>query len=326
MHLPAADQTMRNVLVTKLFLPEVNDYLAANFVAHGARDEPWNTADIVKQADGADALLITLRDKLPADAIEALPSSVKAIATASIGLDHIDLEAAERRRITVISAPGLGSTSTAELTMLLMLGAARRAYEGDRLVRSGRWTGWHPTDLLGVELDGKRLGIYGMGCIGQLVARRARAFGMQIHYCNRTRLEPEIELGAVHHRTVVDLLAISDFVSLHAPSTSSTRRVINKETLTAIRPHAILVNTARGDLVDDEALIGALASRRLAAVGLDVYDREPLLDPRYAELENAFLLPHLGTATREARLEMTFRVIHDLEGVLRAAMPEAEMA
>ena len=315
--------TKKSLLVTRRFLPEVDEDLARRFVARGARDGPWSAAEIIEHAEGADGLLVTLRDRLTAETIEALPTSVRAIATASIGLDHIDLEAAARRGIAVINAPGLGGTSTAEVAILLMLGAARRAYEGDRLVRSGQWTGWHPTDLLGVEIAGKRLGLFGMGRIGQLVATRARAFGMEVHYCNRTPLAEDVAAGAVHHRSIEDLFAISDVVSLHAPSTPSTRRIVNETTIAALSPRAILVNTARGDLVDDEALIGALASGRLAAAGLDVYDGEPQLDRRYAGLDNVFLLPHLGTATREARLDMTFKVIHDLEAALAQTRHEA---
>ena len=170
-----------------------------------------------------------------------------------------------------------------------------------------------------MEILGKRLGIFGMGRIGQLVATRARAFGMEIHYCNRTPLPADVAGDAMYHPAIEDLFAISDVVSLHAPSTPVTRRIVNAHTLAALSSRAILVNTARGDLVVDDALICALTTGRLAAAGLDVYDREPHLDRRYAGLDNVFLLPHLGTATREARLHMTFHVIHDLEAVLTQA-------
>lgn len=301
------------LLVTRHFLPEVNAYLDQAFTAWGAREQAWTGEEIVAHAGEADGILISLAEKLNAASIAALPSSVRVIATASIGLDHIDLAEAKRRGINIINAPDSGSVSTAETAFLLILGVARRLTEAQSEVRSGGWQGWHPTRLLGFELDGKRLGIFGMGRIGRLVARRARAFGLEVHYSNRTRLPPDLEAGAIFHGNVRDLFASSDILSLHAPATSQTHHVLNAETIGHLPVGAIVINSARGDLVDDDALIAALRSGRVAGAGLDVYAGEPKLDPRYLALQNTVLLPHIGTATREARLEMTLKVVHALE-------------
>ena len=196
---PGVAGSRPKLLVTRLFLPQVNDHLARTFDAWGAREQGWTGEEIVAAADGADALLITLSERLNATTIAALPSSVRVIATASIGLDHIDLDEARRRGIAIINAPDSGGTSTAEAALLLILAVARRLTEAQSEVRSGQWQGWHPTRMLGFELQEKRLGIFGMGRIGRLVASRARAFGLEVHYHNRTRLPPELEAGATFH-------------------------------------------------------------------------------------------------------------------------------
>ena len=301
------------LLVTRLFLPEVNEHLRQAFDSWGAREQAWAGEESVAAANGADGLLVTLAERLDAATIAALPDSVRAIATASIGLDHIDLTETGRRGIAVINAPESGGTSTAETALLLILAVAPRLTEAQGEVRAGQWRGWHPTRLLGFELDGKRLGIFGMGRIGRLVARRARAFGLQVHYHGRTRLPPDLEAGAIFHDDVRSLFASSDILSLHAPATPATRHVLNATAIGQLPHGAVVINTARGDLVDDDALIAALRSGRLAGAGLDVYAGEPQLDRRYLDLANTVLLPHIGTATREARRDMTFHVVHALE-------------
>ena len=206
--------------------------------------------------------------------------------------------------------------ATADLAMLCLLGAARRAFEGEALLRTARWAGWTPTQLLGLELNGGTLGIVGMGRIGQAVARRARAFGLQIHYCSRQRLPPDFEQGARFHRTLESLLPESRFLSLHCPATPETTRMINAETLARLPPGAVLVNTARGALLDDDAVLAALDDGQLFAVGLDVYTGEPDLHPGYRTRRNCFLLPHLGSATVETRNAMGFRCLDNLDAVL----------
>ena len=316
--------TKAKLFVSRHFLPEVNDYICQYFDCWGARELPWTGHAIVAGAEDADALLVSLAERLDAETIAALPRSVRVIATASIGLDHIDLKEAARRGIAVINAPDSGGVSTAETALLLILGAARRLTEAQAEVRSGTWQGWHPTRLLGFELEGKRLGIFGMGRIGRLVACRAKAFGLQVHYHNRSRLPPELEAGALFHDDARSLFASSDILSLHAPATPATRHVLNADTIENLPRGAVVINTARGDLVDDNTLIAALRSGRVAAAGLDVYAGEPRLDRRYLDLVNVVLLPHIGTATREARLEMTFKVVHALEK--RLALRQAATA
>jgi lactate dehydrogenase-like 2-hydroxyacid dehydrogenase len=226
----------------------------------------------------------------------------------------------------VSNTPEVVTEATAELAMLLLLGAARRAHEGEAMLRSGAWRGWAPTLLLGRQLRGKRLGIVGMGRIGQVFARMARGFGVEIHYTDQARLPPEREQGAVFHPDLEGLLRVSELLSLHAPATPQTRNLLQARTLVLLPRGAIVVNSARGDLVDDDALIDALRSGQVGAAGLDVYQGEPALDPRYRELTNTFLLPHLGTATLETREAMGFRALDNVDAVLAGREPPDRVA
>lgn len=266
-----------------------------------------------------DIVLCSIRPyRFDARALRKLPPSVKAIATYSVGHDHIDLAAAAERGVAVFNTPGVLSDAVADAALLLMLGAARRATESIALLREGRWTGWSPEQLNGVGLDGKTLGILGMGDIGRRIAHRARAFGMRIAYHNRTRLADE---SAHFHANARDLVAASDIVLLAWPSTPETRRFINAETLACAKSTMILVNIGRGDLVDDEHLIAALREGRILAAGLDVFDNEPNLHPGYLDLPNAFLLPHIGSSTWEARQAMADILIEAIEAHARGARP-----
>ena len=213
----------------------------------------------------------------------------------------------------VTNTPEVLNDATADVAMLCLLGAARRGAEGDRMVRAGEWVGWHSTMMLGVHVTGKRLGIFGMGRIGRAVARRARGFDMEVHYNNRSRLAPEIEGDAVWHDTVESLLAASDFLSINAPSTPETRKFLDAERIALLPDGAVVVNTARGDLVDDDALVDALRSGKVAAAGLDVFAGEPNLDPRYRTLDNTFLLPHIGSASHETRDAMGYCCLDNLD-------------
>ncbi|MCS6877663.1 MAG: D-glycerate dehydrogenase [Geminicoccaceae bacterium] len=302
------------ILVTRRLPEAVEARLRRDFEARlNLDDRDLGEEDILAGARGADGILTSAIDRMPASLIRRLPDSVKIIATFSVGFDHIDLEAARARGITVTNTPDVLTDATADLTILLLLAASRRAAEGERLVRERRWIGWRPTQLLGLGLQGKNLGIVGMGRIGLAVARRARAFGLSVHYHNRRRLPPEKEEGAVYHETLETLLPLCPFVTLHCPLTPETRHMINRATIELMPPEAVLVNTARGGLVDDEALIEALRSGRLFAAGLDVFEGEPNLHPGYLELDNVFLLPHLGSATRDARNAMGFRCLYNLD-------------
>ena len=248
-------------------------------------------------------------EKFTPEVIAKLPPSIRIIATYSVGYDHIDLPAAKARGIRVANTPDAVTVATAEIAMLLMLGAARRAQEGERLLREKKWGGWQPMQLIGRRLDGKRLGIYGMGKIGQATAKRARAFDMEIHYHNRRRLTPAEEQGAIYHATLDSLLGVSEFLSVNAPSTPETRGVLNASAFAKLPRGAIVVNTARGDLINDGDLIAALKSGQVGYVGLDVFAGEPNIHPGYYGLENVFVLPHMGTSAIEARDEMGFAAL-----------------
>ncbi|MBP2314057.1 2-hydroxyacid dehydrogenase [Azospirillum soli] len=316
-------QASRPVLVLTRHLPDAVEARAAR--DYDARLNPEDKAlsgtDIAARAQGADGVLCSAGDRLDADAIKALPDSVRILATFSVGTDHIDLNAAKARGLVVTNTPDVLTDATADIALLLMLGAARRASEGERMIRAGAWTGWTPTQLLGTHLGGKRLGIIGMGRIGQAVARRARAFGMTIHYSNRKRLPAELEEGAVFHADPEAMLAVSDVLSLHFPATPETRHWLNAARIEKLPPGAVVVNTARGTVVDDEALIAALKTGRIAAAGLDVFENEPNLHPGYRGLENAFLLPHLGSATVETRNAMGFKALDNLDAFFAGAEP-----
>lgn len=302
------------VALTRRFPDAVEERAARDYTArHNLQDRPLASADLVAHAVGVEGILASAGDRLDAGTINALPDSVRIIATFSVGTDHIDLVAARARGIIVTNTPDVLTDATADIALLLMLAAARRASEGDRMVRAGEWVGWTPTQMLGTHLGEKRLGILGMGRIGQAVARRARAFGMTIHYNNRNRLAPELEEGAVYHADPEDLLSVSDVLSLHFPATPETCHWLDARRIELLPPRAILVNTARGSVVDDEAVIAALTSGRLAAAGLDVFENEPRLHPGYRDVVNAMLLPHLGSATVETRNAMGFRALDNLD-------------
>lgn len=310
------------VLATRKLPPAVEKRLKADYDARlNATDRRYAADEIVALAEGADAILPCHTEILSADVIGRLPKTVRLIASFSVGLDHIDLGAAGKRGLVVTNTPDVLSDATAEIAMLLLLGAARRASEGDRLVRSGGWREWNPTFMLGTQVGGKRLGIVGMGRVGQVVARRARGFDMEIHYYNRARLDPGAEAGATYHESLEALLNVSQFLSLNCPATAETKGMIDASRLAMLPEGAIFVNTARGALVDDEALIAALKSRRLAAAGLDVFNNEPDIHPGYAELPNTFLLPHLGSATRETRDAMGFRALSNIDAFFAGRPP-----
>jgi lactate dehydrogenase-like 2-hydroxyacid dehydrogenase len=279
-------------------------------------DQPMAQDDIIRCSQDADALLVTPTERVDAVLLNALPASVKIVATFSVGYDHIDLAAAKAKGIAVSHTPDVLTDATAEIALLLLLGAARRAHEGERMMREARWTGWTPTQLLGVQLSGKHLGILGMGRIGQAVADRARPFGLTIHYSNRKRLAAELEKQAIFHADPEAMLGEIDFLSLNAPATAETRHFLNARRIALLKRCAIVVNTGRGALVDDEALIAALKSGHLAAAGLDVYENEPRVHPGYKDLPNTFLLPHLGSATVETRVAMGMMALDNIQAVL----------
>ena len=287
------------VLVTRRLPEAVEDRLRRDYTPRlNPEDRPYGPDELVERGAGASAILACATDAWPA--------------------------AASEHGITVSNTPDVLTEATADLAMLCLLGAARRAFEGEALIRAGQWAGWTPTQLLGLELNGATLGIVGMGRIGQALARRARAFGMRIHYCSRRRLPPELEGDARFHSTLASLLPEARFLSLHCPATLETTGMINADALARLPRGAVLVNTARGALLDDEAVLAALDDGQLFAAGLDVYAGEPNLHPGYRTRRNCFLLPHLGSATIETRTAMGFRCLDNLDAVLAGrAAPDA---
>jgi lactate dehydrogenase-like 2-hydroxyacid dehydrogenase len=316
------------VLVTRKLPAAVEQKLAENFATIlNPDDKLYSTDELLELAAGADAILPCHTEKFPAATIAQLPARVKAIANFSVGVDHVDLEAAKQKQVIVTNTPDVLSDATAEIAILLMLGAARRASEGERLVRSQQWQDWSPAFMVGRQITGKRLGILGLGRVGQVVARRARGFEMTVHYHNRKPLDPEHAGDAIYHDSVEALLANIDVLSIHCPASDATRGLLNRETIALMHRDAILVNTSRGGVIDDDALVTALQAGDIAAAGLDVFNGEPeAIHPGYRQLDNVFLLPHIGSATRETRDAMGFRAIDNLIAIFNGEEPGDRVA
>src|SRR5271170_762576 len=305
------------LVVTSRYPKEVEDRIDRDYNARrNPKQLPFSQQEMLSAAEGADALFITPADRLDSGFFQKVSPTVKIIATFSVGFEHIDLEAAARRNIPVAYTPGANSEATADIAMLLLLGASRRAYEAQELVRTGAWKPLSPDMLLGWQVGGKVLGILGMGRVGQAVARRARGFGMKIHYYDTSQLPAEVAGDAVYHENPSNLLRVSEFLSLHAPETPQTHHFLNSKTIGLLPFGAIVVNTARGGLVVDDDLIAALKIGRVAAAGLDVFEGEPRLHPEYISLKNTFLLPHIGSATIETRTAMGMLALDNVDAVL----------
>jgi lactate dehydrogenase-like 2-hydroxyacid dehydrogenase len=320
-------KTKKKLLLTRKFPDAVDARAARDYDAVlNPTDTRYPPEEIGRLSQGMDGLLCSSTNNLNAAGIAVLAPSVRILATFSVGIEHIDLAAAKKRGIVVANTPDVLTDATADIAMLLILTAARRIWEGAAMLREGRWTGWTPTQLMGVHLGGKRLGILGMGRIGQATARRARPFGMAIHYHNRARLAPDQEEGAVYHATPEELLKVADVLSIHAPLTPATKKFLNAERIGLMPRGAIVVNTARGGIVDDEALIRALTSGRLAAAGLDVFEGEPDLNKGYLGLVNAFLTPHQGSGTLETRNAMGFKALDNLDAFFAGKEPPDRVA
>ncbi len=315
------------VLVTRRLPPAVEERLARDYEPHfNTQDRLYGTEELVTLAKAAQAILASHTEHLSADVMARLSGTIKVIANFSVGVDHCDLAAAEKHGIIVTNTPDVLADATAELTMLLILGAARRASEGERLIRSREWDTWSPTFMLGTQVTGKRLGIIGLGRIGQVTAERARGFDMEIHYHNRSRLDAAKEAGAIYHDSLDSLLPLSEFLALHCPNTPDTQNLFNAERIAQLPDGAIVVNSARGNIVDEDALIAALRSGKIGAAGLDVFKNEPHIRPEFAELDNTFLLPHLGSATHETRDAMGFRALDNLDAAFAGQEPRDRVA
>lgn len=288
-------------------------------------DKPSSTDDIVRISAEVDAILPCHSEHFDAATVSQLNPRLKIIANHSVGVDHCDLDALKNQGICVTNTPDVLSDATAEIAMLLLLGAARRAAEGDAMVRSGQWDTWSPSFMVGMQVTGKRLGIIGMGRVGQVMARRARGFDMQVHYYNRHRLSPEDEQGATYHDSVESLLPESQFLSLHCPATPLTTGLINQKTLALLPDGAVLINTARGALVDEAALLSAIESGKLAAAGLDCFINEPGGNPAFYSHSNIMMLPHIGSATFDTRDAMGFRALDNLDAFFAGKEPQDKL-
>jgi len=284
-------------------------------------DRPGAAEEIIAMSAQVDAMVPCHSEHFTAEVAAQLDPRLKIIANHSVGVDHCDLPALKARGIVVTNTPDVLSDATAELAMMLMLGAARRAVEGDRLVRTGAWDSWSPAFMVGKQVSGARLGIVGMGRVGRAFARKARGFDMEVHYHNRSRLSPEDEAGATFHESLETLLPKADFLSLHCPATPETTGIVNADTLARLPDGAVLVNTARGALVEEDALLAAIESGKLAAAGLDCFRTEPGGNPAFASHDNIFMMPHIGSATVRTRDAMGFRALDNLDAFFSGEDP-----
>jgi len=315
------------VLVTRKLPAAVEDRLRRDYEPRlNPEDRLYSSDALIESAAGADAIIPCHTERLSAQVIERLPRSVRIIANFSVGFDHVDIDAAKHRGLVVTNTPDVLSDATAEVTIMLMLGAARRASEGERLVRTRTWRDWSPSFMVGTQVTGKRLGIVGLGRVGRVAARRARGFEMTIHYHDLHRLSPNQEEGAIFHPTVEALMPHCDFVAFHCVLTPQTERMLNAERIALLPDGAIVVNASRGGVIDDVALIAALKSGKVSAAGLDVYNNEPDIHPEYRDLPNTFLMPHIGSATRETREAMGFRALDNLDAFFAGREPRDRVA
>ena len=304
---------MKKILVTRKLLQSNEDRLKEIYdVKLNSNDELYSQSKLIELSQGCDGILSALTDKLDVETISKLPDSVKILSNFAVGFGNIDLDAAKKKNIAVTNTPEVLTDATAEIGVLLILGACRRAAEGIEGARAANWK-WSADYLIGKQLTGARLGILGMGRIGQKIAKVAKSLGMIIHYHNRSELSSEKAQDAIYHDNLKSLMSVSDVLSVCCPASKETINLINKETLEYLPKGAVVTNVARGDIVDDEALIDALNRRKVYAVGLDVYKGEPNLNPGYLKHKSAFILPHLGSATKETRTAMANLAIDNLE-------------
>ena len=304
---------MKKILITRRLLRENEDRASKIFKAElNLNDELYSQSKLLELSKDCDGILTSLTDKMDEQTINKLPEKIKIISNFAVGFGNIDLEAAKKKGIIVTNTPDVLTDATAEIGVLLILGACRRASEGIENAKASNWK-WSADYLIGKQLTGTRLGILGMGRIGQKIAKISKSLGMIIHYHNRSKLSKEKEDGAIYHDNLKDLLSVSDVLSVCCPASKETMNMINKDTIEYLPKGAVVTNVARGDIVDDDALIDALDRRKIYAVGLDVYKNEPNLNPGYLKHKSAFILPHLGSATKETRTAMANLAIDNMD-------------
>jgi lactate dehydrogenase-like 2-hydroxyacid dehydrogenase len=303
---------MKKILITRKLIKSSEEHAAKIFEASINKEDKLLTKDeLIKKSEDCDGILSSLTEKIDADVISKLSDRIKIISNFAVGFGNIDLIAAKKRNIVVTNTPEVLTDATAEIAMLILLGAARRAKEGIQAAQTKNWK-WTADFLMGKQLTGSRLGILGMGRIGRAVADRARSFGMTIHYYNRSKLNQDLEKGAIYHQSLESLLSVSDFFSINCPATKETKHILNKESIKAFPDGAVVSNSARGDMIDDEAMVEALKSGKIYSLGIDVYNGEPNIHPEYLILPNVFVLPHLGSATKKTRTAMADLAVNNL--------------
>ncbi len=303
----------KKILITRKLLRENEERASKLWIPKlNLNDEIYSQKKLLELSEGCNGILSSLTDKIDEKVIKSLPDSIKIISNFAVGFGNIDLVAAKKRNIIVTNTPDVLTDATAEIAMLLILGACRRAKEGAEFVKTENWK-WSADFLIGKQLTGSRLGILGMGRIGKALAKIAKSFGMEIHYRNRSKLSPENEMGAKYHESIKSLFSVSDVLSICCPATKDTKDIINNESLEYFPKGAVITNVARGDMIEDEAMIQALNNRKIYAIGLDVYKGEPKINPGYLKLPNAFILPHLGSATKKTRIAMADLAITNIE-------------
>jgi len=308
---------MKKILITRKLINSSEELAAKVFdVKLNKEDKILTKADLIRESGGCDGILSSLTEKFDSDLILKLPETIKIISNFAVGFGNIDIDAAKKKNIVVTNTPDVLTDATAEIAILVLLGAARRAKEGIQWANKKNWK-WSADFLMGKQLTGSRLGILGMGRIGRAVADRAKAFGMQIHYFNRSRLNKNLEKDATYHETLESLLSVSDFFSINCPTTKETKHIINKNTIKYFPDGAVVSNSARGDMIDDEAMVEALKNGKIFSLGLDVYNGEPNIHPEYLTLPNVYVLPHLGSATNKTRTAMGDLAVNNIDEFFR---------
>jgi len=304
---------MKKVFVARKLLKSSEKRMSEIWDAKlNSEDKIYSQSELIELSRDCDGILCSIVDKFDAETINKLSDKVKILSNFAVGFGNIDIKAAKKKNIIVTNTPDVLTDATAEIAILLLLGASRRATEGRKWVDKRNWS-WSADFLIGKQLTGRPLGILGMGRIGQAVAEKAKSFGMKIHYYNRKKLPSNLEKGAIYHENLKSLIKISDFFSINCPATAETKKIINKETLIYFPNEAVIINSARGDMIDDEAMVNALKSGKVFALGLDVYNGEPDIHPQYLKLDNVFILPHLGSATEKTRFAMADLAISNIE-------------
>ena len=304
---------MKKILITRKLIKSSEEYASRIFdVKLNKEDKVITKTELINQSNECDGILSSLTEKLDADVISKLSDKVKIISNFAVGFGNIDLDEAKKRNIVVTNTPDVLTDATAEIAMLVLLGAARRAKEGIEWSNKKNWK-WSASFLTGKQLTESKLGILGMGRIGSAVADRARSFGMKIHYYNRSRLDKNLEKDAIYHKSLESLISVSDFFSINCPATKETKHIINKKTIKYFPDGAVISNSARGDMIDDDAMVEALKNGKIFSLGLDVYNGEPNIHPEYLTLPNVFVLPHLGSATIKTRTAMGDLAVSNME-------------